>query len=85
MNAILSGQSQPGPLFERDGALALGMSTHQGSVPRVRPDGNFGVSGVLPAELVQRVVRQNFGASAAATKTACAEIPRSAAASRLAS
>ncbi|HWA75363.1 MAG TPA: AgmX/PglI C-terminal domain-containing protein [Polyangiaceae bacterium] len=34
---------------------------HRVSAPRVRPNGGPDVSGVLPAELVQRVVRQNFG------------------------
>jgi hypothetical protein len=45
--------------FGRDSAL--GLSTHQATAPSVRSSGGPDVSGVLPAELVQRVVRQNFG------------------------
>jgi hypothetical protein len=45
--------------FGRDNSL--GASSHATGVPRVRPNGGPDVSGVLPAELVQRVVRQNFG------------------------
>lgn len=40
---------------------ALGNMAHATTAPRVRPNGNPDVSGVLPSELVQRVVRQNFG------------------------
>jgi hypothetical protein len=45
--------------FGRD--TALGMSTHASGVPRVRQTGEIFKTGVLPSELVQRVVRQNFG------------------------
>ncbi|MFO0564962.1 MAG: AgmX/PglI C-terminal domain-containing protein [Polyangiaceae bacterium] len=34
---------------------------HKTRVPRMTPDGNTVVSGHLPAEVVQRIVRQNFG------------------------
>jgi hypothetical protein len=34
---------------------------HHTRVPRMRPDGSTSVSGHLPAEVVQRIVRQNFG------------------------
>jgi len=34
---------------------------HVTRVPRVRPDGATNVSGRLPPEVIQRIVRQNFG------------------------
>lgn len=34
---------------------------HKTRVPRMTPDGNTVVSGHLPAEVVQRIVRQNYG------------------------
>lgn len=34
---------------------------HKPRVPQMRPDGGTTVSGHLPAEVVQRIVRQNFG------------------------
>jgi hypothetical protein len=39
----------------------LGHGTHKGRVPTVRPDGGTTVSGRLPPEVIQRIVRQNYG------------------------
>jgi hypothetical protein len=39
----------------------LGHGEHQVRVPRVTPMGVTDVSGTLPAEIVQRIVRQNYG------------------------
>jgi hypothetical protein len=39
----------------------LGHGTHKVRVPLVRPDGQTLVSGRLPPEVIQRIVRQNYG------------------------
>jgi hypothetical protein len=39
----------------------LGSGEHKIGVPQIRPDGNSIVSGRIPAEVVQRIVRQNYG------------------------
>lgn len=49
--------------LERGFGHSLGRTPpgHKPRVPRMTPDGNTQVSGHLPAEVVQRIVRQNFG------------------------
>lgn len=39
----------------------IGGPGHQTKTPRVRPEGVTSVSGRLPAEVIQRIVRQNYG------------------------
>jgi hypothetical protein len=46
--------------FGRGVGLGSGKG-HQTKSPRIRPDGTSVVSGRLPAEVIQRVVRQNYG------------------------
>ncbi|MBX3185203.1 MAG: AgmX/PglI C-terminal domain-containing protein [Polyangiaceae bacterium] len=41
--------------------FARGTGTHVARAPRIRPEGVTETSGRLPAETIQRVVRQNFG------------------------
>jgi hypothetical protein len=39
----------------------LGHGEHKAAAPRITPAGVTNVSGTLPAEIVQRIVRQNYG------------------------
>lgn len=43
------------------GGFASGTNGHTARAPRIRPEGVTETSGRLPAETIQRVVRQNFG------------------------
>jgi hypothetical protein len=50
----------PGQGFGNGGS-SLGHSNHKVRAPRVRADGNSVISGRLPPEVIQRIVRQNYG------------------------